>query len=167
MRQREHRSCWARRVIPLGVSQDPTGRTLLRRRRRPAGRKGALLSAELLFAFPVLAGLLLGIIEFGMLLAAEQRVETACREACRVGSLPASDSHALGQAVRQAAEQALASASLVQTYTLSFQPGQYTGDPVMVQVSVPMRAAAPDLLLIVGFGLTGRQLNAQCVMRKE
>jgi hypothetical protein len=140
---------------------------LLRRRRRPAGRKGALLSAELLFAFPVLAGLLLGIIEFGMLLAAEQRVETACREACRVGSLPASDSHALGQAVRQAAEQALASASLVQTYTLSFQPGQYTGDPVMVQVSVPMRAAAPDLLLIVGFGLTGRQLNAQCVMRKE
>ena len=73
MRQREHRSCWARRVIPLGVSQDSSGHTLLCRRRRPAGRKGALLSAELLFAFPVLAGLLLGIIEFGMLLAAEQR----------------------------------------------------------------------------------------------
>ena len=34
-------------------------------------------------------------------------------------------------------------------------------------VKVPMKAAAPDLLSFIGFGLRDREMSAQAVMRKE
>ena len=137
------------------------------RRRCRSRRVGAVLSIELLLVFPVLAAMCFGVAELSLLLMGMQRVQSASSAACRVATLPASDPAVLEQAVREAAARALAKASLVRTYEIRFQLGQYAGDPVTVEVRVPMKAAAPDLLELVGFSLEGRQLVAQTVMRKQ
>jgi Flp pilus assembly protein TadG len=116
---------------------------------------------------PILTTILLAIIEFSFLLMGLQRVESASSAACRVATLPVSDQAALDRAIRDAAAQSLGKASLVTTYQINYNLGQYPGDPVWVQVTAPMAAAAPDLLRIVGWSLSGRQLTAQTVMRKQ
>ena len=136
-------------------------------RRWNTNRVGAILSIELLLVLPVLAAMCFGVAELSLLLMAMQRVQSASSAACRVATLPATDPVVLERAVRDAAARALAKASLVRTYEIRFQLGQYAGDPVVVEVRVPMKAAAPDLLKIVGFTLEGRQLVAQTVMRKQ
>jgi len=135
--------------------------------RRGRSRKGVLLSTELLFVLPILAGLLFAMVEFSMLLSAKQQLKSASRLACRVASLPAADPARLDHAVRRAAEKGLVRASLIENYELRFDPGQNTGDEVVAEVRVPMRAAAPNLLSVIGFNLKGRHLTARTVMRKE
>ena len=138
-----------------------------RRRLRPGRRTGAILSAELLLVMPILLALCLGVTELSLLLMGMQRVEAASSAACRVCTLPATDAVVREQAARQAATRALAKATLVSSYDLQIDPGLYAGDPVTVEVRVPMTAAAPDLLKIVGFSLANRQLVARTVMRKQ
>jgi Flp pilus assembly protein TadG len=139
-----------------------------RRLRSPrATRLGAVLSVELLLVLPILGALCLGIVELSLLLMGMQRVEAASSAACRVATLPASDPAALEQAVRAAAAQALLKQPLVQAQEIQFDLGQFPGDPVMVEVRVPMTAAAPDLLNMLGISLQGRKLVSRTVMRKE
>ena len=88
-----------------------------------------------------------------------QRVQAASSAACRVGTLPAGDVAAQQAAMQNAAAKALATTSLVQAFQLQSQLGSSTGDPVVVEVRVPMTAAAPDLLRVLGFSLQGRQLS--------
>ena len=135
--------------------------------RRLERRAGVIVSTELLFVLPVAIGLCLAIVEFCMLLSARQQVKTACQVACRVGTLPAADSVEQERAVRAAAEQALVSRRLIEAHELQFTPGRFAGDPVVVEIRLPMRAAAPDMLCLVGFGLKGRCLSGRTVMRKE
>jgi len=130
-------------------------------------RKGAVLSLELLFVLPILSVICFAMVELSFLLMGEQRVQAASVAACRVGTLPASNAAAQQQAMRDAAAGALGDASLAASYQMQFEPGQYAGDPVIVEVSVPMTAAAPDLLKIIGFSLEGRQLVAQTQMCKQ
>ena len=137
---------------------------------RPYGagsRKGALLSVELLFVLPILLGLILAMVEFSLLFSARQQVKTASQLACRVGTMPGSDPVQIERAVRQAAAKGLIRCSLVKSYELKFEPGRNTGDPVVVDVRVPMRAAAPNLLAMIGYDLNGRHLRSRTVMRKE
>lgn len=143
------------------------GRNATVSERRQFRRKGAILSVEFVLIFPILLGLVLAIIEFGLLLAAAQQVKTASHVACRVGTLPAASAEELDAAVRGAARTALMTCNLACAAEVEFEPGQYTGDPVTVQIRVPMKAAAPDLLAVVGFGLKGRCLVARTVLRKE
>jgi hypothetical protein len=140
-----------------------------RRRRRAGGRRrtGAILSVEMLLVFPVLFILLLAIIEFSLLWSGSHQVEAASATACRVATLPASDPVELEQFVRDAARQALVKPRLIAAHRVFYTPGQITGDPVIVAIQVPMRAAAPNLLALIGFNLQGRWLRAETVMRKE
>lgn len=154
-------------VFRYGPAVGGSGSALARGRRHLRGRKGAILSAELLLVLPIVMALCLGMAELSMLLMAMQRVEAASSAACRVATLPASDPVALEQAVREAAARALLKAKLVQAYQLEFAPGQFPGDPVTVEVRVPMKAAAPDLLRIFGFSLKGQELVSRTVMRKQ
>ena len=131
--------------------------------RRPSDRKGALLSLELLLTLPILLALCFGTIEMGMLLMGMQRVQSAADAACRAATLPSADA----AAVQAAAVQTLAKNSLVQACTVDSTLGVYPGDPVTVKISVPMSAAAPNLLAIVGFSLSGRYLTAQTQMSKQ
>jgi len=137
------------------------------RRRRQRVRAGAILSLELLWVLPILVGIFFAIVEFSLLLSASHQVKLASRAACRVATLPAANRHEMEQAVRCAAERALAKRHLVEAYQLTICSGRHTGDPVVVEIRVPMCAAAPDVLTIVGFRLKGRELVARTVMRKE
>ena len=56
---------------------------------------------------------------------------------------------------------------MVAAYQMTYDVGQYPGDPVWVHVAVPMTAAAPDLLSVVGLSSRSRELAAQTVMRKQ
>ena len=69
--------------------------------------------------------------------------------------------------VQLAAQASLISQALVQSYSLNFFPGANTGDPVIVELQVPMSAAAPDLLQMFGFSLQNRFLYSRIIMRKE
>ena len=126
-------------------------------------RRGAVLSMELLLVLPIVAGLLLALVEFSMLWSANQRVKLAANAGARVASFSGSNL----PAVEQAAALALNKRSLLQTMQVAVQGGQHTGDLVCVRVAVPMRAAAPDLLSLFGFSLANRQLSAETIMRKE
>jgi len=122
---------------------------------------------ELILVFPLLLGLVLAAVEFGMIWSASQRVQLACATACRVGTRPCESVSVLDNQVRLAAQASLISQSLVQTYQLNFFPGGNTGDPVIVEIQVPMSAAAPDLLQMFGFSLKQRFLYSRIIMRKE
>jgi Flp pilus assembly protein TadG len=134
---------------------------------RRRGRKGAVLSLELLFVLPILAVLFFGLLEVSLLLMGMQRVQAASSAACRVGTLPANDPVAQQQAMKDAAARALGQAGMIATYQMQADVGRYVGDPVLVQVSVPMTAASPDLLGMIGFSLKDRQLVGRCEMCKQ
>ena len=130
-------------------------------------RAGAVFSLELILVLPIVLTVCLGIVELSMLLMGMQRVQAASTAACRVGTLPASDPVAQQQAMGNAAAAALGTAGMAAACQMQSQVGPYTGDPVVVQVTVPMTAAAPDLLKTFGFSLQGRQLAAQTEMCKQ
>jgi hypothetical protein len=106
-------------------------------------------------------------VELSLLLMGMQRVQAASSAACRVGTLPAADVAVQEQAMRDAAARALDKAALVASYEMQFELGHYAGDPVVVEIRVPMTAAAPDLLKIIGFSLQDRQLVANTQMCKQ
>jgi hypothetical protein len=136
-------------------------------RRRQTSRSGAVFSLELLLVMPLLLMVCLGLVELSLLLMGVQRVQAASNAACRVGTLPASDLVLQQQAMKNAAAGALGTAGLAATYEMKAQIGLHAGDPVLVEVSAPMTAAAPDLLKIVGFSLRGRQLVSRTQMCKQ
>jgi hypothetical protein len=152
----------------------PVARTLRVRGRHPEcaayrkrNRAGAVFSLELLLVLPILLTVCFGLVELSLLLMGMQRVQSASSAACRVATLPTTDSVAQQQAMSNAAAAALHTPGLVATYQMKSQVGQYAGDPVVVEVSVPMTAAAPDLLKMIGFSLRGRQMTAQTQMCKQ
>lgn len=150
------------------LARDQSDRHLVRRsRRHSASRCGAILSVELLLVLPLLVALFLAVVEWSLLLSAQQLVQTAAQTACRTGTLPIGELATLEVAVRRAAEQSLVKPELIRASTLSFVPGEDVGDNVIVEIRVPMRAAAPDLLGAFAFSLKGRELVGRSVLRKE
>lgn len=121
------------------------------------------MSMELVLVLPIVIALVFGCIELGMLTSAGSTLKEASRAGCRVATLPGSSD----RDVRLAVERVLHRPSLIKSCDLHVGRGRHTGDEVRVVVQVPMTAAAPDLLAMFGFGLGGRQLMAQTVMRKE
>jgi hypothetical protein len=139
-------------------------RSLPCRRRR---RHGAIFSFELLIVLPVLVGILLATIELSLLLHSNCRLKEASRLACRVAARPCHHLEDRERAIRKAIEHALHRPNLVRSYECQFDSGRFPGDVVFVQLSLPMKAAAPDLLAVIGFGLKDRRLYSRTVMYKE
>jgi Kef-type K+ transport system membrane component KefB len=144
-----------------------TGKRGKREGLRSGRRRRAFVTAELVIVFPLLFGIVLAAVEFGLLLTASERVQLACATACRVGTRPCDDLGRLDRDVRLAAQVALVSDQLAGASRIAFIPGGYTGDPVIVEIRVPMSAASPDLLGAFGFSLKHRFLISRVVMRKE
>ena len=134
-------------------------------RRKLAGRRrlGAVLSMELILVLPIMIGLICAMVEFGMLWSAGQRVKEAASAGCRTASFRGADE----QAVRAAVERTLAKKKLITTYSLNVEKPDPQSNDVAVTVSVPMNAAAPDLLAFLGFGLKEKNVVAQTIMRCE
>ncbi len=131
------------------------------------GRAGALFSLELLLVLPILWIVFSGVVELSLILIGLQKVQAASSAACRVGTLPAGDLAAQDQAMRDAAIAALQTPGMVNGYQMTASIGQYSGDPVVVEISVPMVTVAPDMLKVIGFTLQGRQLVARTEMCKQ
>jgi Flp pilus assembly protein TadG len=129
-------------------------------------RRGSL-AIEMLIVLPVLLAIMLGMVEFSMLLVSRQELLTASREGARVAAIGGSQDD-----VEAAVRQFLGTGSLSQatiTTVLTDNQGQPlpSGSPVAVTVSLPANQAAPDLLVFIGFSLRDETLVAQTVMRKE
>ena len=127
-------------------------------------RTGAIISTELMLTLPLLIGIFFAAVEFGILLVSFQKIENGCREACRVGTLPGATYETVDQTLRDSLGwNVLSSSVTIEDLSL----GRQTGDRVELQVSVPMKKVAPDMLGFIGFSLGERQLHSHCSMRKE
>ncbi|MGC3969137.1 MAG: TadE/TadG family type IV pilus assembly protein [Pirellulales bacterium] len=126
-------------------------------------RLGAVLSMELILVLPIMIGLVCALIEFGMLWSSGQRVKEAASAGCRTASFRGADE----QAVRTAVERTLGRRNLITTYSLNVEKVRPESNEVAVTVSVPMNAAAPDLLAFLGFGLKEKTVVARTIMRTE
>jgi Flp pilus assembly protein TadG len=136
-------------------------------RSRKRSRAGAVFSLELLLVLPILMTICFALVELSLLLMGMQRVQAASSAACRVATLPTNDVVLLDIAMDEAAEGALGTDSMIDNYVIASNIGPYTGDPVVVQITVPMAAAAPNLLKIIGFSLEGRYLVSRTQMCKQ
>lgn len=135
--------------------------------RHGAPREGALMCVELVFVLPLLLLVVFAILEFGCLWSANIRVKAASQAACRVATLPAETPDDMMRAVRRIAEQSLGSAKLSRSSHVLVDAAEHAGEPVTVEVRVPMSDAAPNLLAMFGWRLDGRELVGRTVMRKE
>lgn len=135
---------------------------LLRGTPRP-GRRGAILTVEMLLVLPVIFGLILALVELSMLWVGNHKLAAAARAGCRVATLPGSTDADVVDAVRLT----LGNRRLADAVKVNVAWAQYTGDPVTVELQAPMKAAAPDLLGLVGFTLADRHFTVSTVMRRE
>jgi Flp pilus assembly protein TadG len=126
-----------------------------------------MFSVELIFIVPIVLALACAIVEFAMLWSGSHKVHLAAQNACRAATRPCSDLKLLDKTIRQIAQNSLLDRRLRANHRLTFQPGQHTGDPVAVEVKVPMTAASPDMLRFFGFSLQKRYLISRVVMAKE
>lgn len=124
-------------------------------------RRG-ILSLELVLVLPILLVLVLGLFEFSLLFYARGDVIEASRVGARFASLP-------GVTLEQVQSEAQATLPppLRSRAQIGAELGEHSGDDVVVAVSVPMTAAAPDLLWLIGYSIRGRDLVAETRMVKE
>lgn len=131
-------------------------------------RVGAVLSIEWLILGPIFIALMFAITEFSLLWSANRSLESATFAACREATLIAIDEDARFAGAVAAAERTLGDAKYIEAYNIeTYDPGVHTGDPVIVELNMPMEAAAPDLLAIIGISIEGKKLQARAVMRRE
>jgi Flp pilus assembly protein TadG len=134
--------------------------------RRIAGRR-ATVALELLLALPVLVGVLLGVVEFGLMLVAQQQLVAASREGARVASQGGAQTDIV-QAVHQfLGAGSLSNANIAAVLTDAMGQPLASGQPVTVTVSIPATQVAPDFLGFIGFSIAGENLVGQTTMRKE
>ena len=124
-------------------------------------RRG-ILSAELLLTLPILTILLFGLLEFSLLFFARGDVVEASRAGARAARLYGATEGSIELLVRNSLGGRLAPSARVVA-----DLGTRSGDEVSVAVVVPMAAAAPDLLWIIGYSLKGRDLICETHMAKE
>ena len=154
---------------------------LLSRERR--NRRGVILMMELLFVLPLLLIVLLGIVQFYMLVTAREELLLASRMGARVAAARASDAHSdsdradAAAAAIKTAQVALGNGSLskadievVWSQDVSkTDPTATAGEADWVQVVVKVKArqVVPDVLGWVGFTLGHRDIVAASTMMQE
>jgi len=133
----------------------------------PPKARRATAALELLLALPILLAVVLGVVEFSLMLVAQQELVTASREGARVAAQGGAQTDVV-QAVHQFHGSGnLSSATIVAVLTDSSGQPLPSGQPVSVTVSIPATQAVPDLAAFIGFSISGETLAAQTVMRKE
>ncbi|MCA9115244.1 MAG: pilus assembly protein [Planctomycetaceae bacterium] len=124
-------------------------------------RRG-VLSMELVLTLPILGMVLMGLFEYSLLFLARGELEQASRTAARRATIAGVTADDVEEEIRRVLSRRLAEHARVEILG-----GEYSGDLVAVRVSVPMRAAAPDLLWPIGFSLKGRFLRSETRMARE
>jgi TadE-like protein len=122
----------------------------------------AFLTMELALTLPVFLVVLFALFEFSLLFAARSSVVQASRVGARTATLQGVDAGQIDFTVRSILRPRLRNSAQI-----AIEAGQRSGDPVTVAVTVPMSAAAPNLLWPIGYDLTGRQFSVATRMVKE
>lgn len=128
----------------------------------PRPLRRGILSAELLLTLPILTILLFGLFEFSLLFFARGDVVESSRAGARAARLHGATLDSVEAEVRHSLGSRLAS-----TAQISADLGNKTGDAISVLVEVPMSAAAPDLLWLIGYSLRDREIICETRMAKE
>lgn len=125
-------------------------------------KRSGVLSMELLMTLPLLAILLLGLLEFCLLFFARGEVVEACRAGARIATYS-------GSSLIEVQEEVYAQLSprLRENAEVAATIPTDTGAEVVVTVRVPMSSAAPDLLWPIGFSLQGESIVFSARMLKE
>ena len=124
----------------------------------------AALAIELMLALPILMALVLGMVQFSLMISARQQVTGAAREGGRVAALGGSDVEI------QATVDRFFGAKVAQVQTALADPSGdpiAAGDPVTVVVRVRTSCLVPELLGFIGFSMKNQEIVARAVMRKE
>jgi hypothetical protein len=135
-------------------------------RRRPNRRPGsrpASVSLEALFVLPVLLLVVVALVEFAMLLAAEQKLAEASGVAARTAAVGRSDADAR-HAVRAVLGDRQYDAAEVK---IDRRHDARLGDLVEVRIDLPAKAAAPCVLRACGVKMTDDTLIGRTLMRAE
>ena len=151
------------------------------------------VAVELLLLTPIVLGLILAVVEIGMMTAANEQLAAASREGSRVAALGGGPGEIRRAVWNHLGQGNLATAQITAVLTLNQdgtpvvtaltdgngQPidnalgsnGQAqaipSGDPVLVRVETPTTNAVPDLLAFIGFSIKKSTLVGQTIMRKE
>lgn len=125
------------------------------------------VALELLLVLPILLTVLLGTVEFSLLLTAQQQVSLASREATRVAAMGGSEGD-IEQVVRLTlGDNRFAKATVTPLLVDANGNPIPSGEPIAVRVELPATAAVPDLLVFAGLSIRNQVLMGQTVMRKE
>ncbi|MFM7836759.1 MAG: TadE/TadG family type IV pilus assembly protein, partial [Planctomycetaceae bacterium] len=130
--------------------------------RVPLGRRGAILSMELVLVLPIFLLLIFGIAEFSMLMSAHARVTSAAQSGVRLMSLSGASASEVEERVGDLLGGSLAAGSVI-----NVEPAEYAGQIGRIHVRVPMSSASPDLLWMTGFSLSDRYLESSAAMVVE
>ena len=139
-------------------------------------RRGILMTAELLFVVPVLMMLMLGVIQYHMMI--ETRIEllndsrAGARGAVSGGfaNKPQVEDEVKALVRRALGDGRLSKAAKVHvTWSQDLPPDKTAGEPDWVQVAVEVRARSviPDVLGWLGFALGNKKLVAATTMKQE
>jgi hypothetical protein len=121
----------------------------------------------LLLLLPILLAMLVGVVEFGMMLAISEQLSQASREGCRVAAVGGDEEDVIEAVHRTLGEGRLDEAKI--EVVMADEDGRplHEGEPVMVRVSIAADRAIPDLLCFIGFSIKDETLAGRTVMRKE
>lgn len=123
-------------------------------------RKG-VLSIELLLLLPIVIILLVAFYELTRLETVKQQLAVASAQGARVAA-----QGGLEPDIKAAVLKSLPR-NVLQQAGIEARAGTHTGDPVVVEVSIPAKKVVPDLLRFIGFSLHGRTLKRQTILRRE
>lgn len=132
-------------------------------------RRGAILSIEMMMLLSILIPLTFAITEFSLLWSARHTLEAATYEAARAAAMPSFDEPTARAAAEAAADRVLADPDFQsqREITVTFEVDPAGRGFVTVNIRLPMTAAAPDLLEIIGISIEDKFLTASTVARRE
>ena len=117
----------------------------------------------LMLLLPVVLALVMGMVEYSLMLSADQQLAVASREGARVAAQGGTSAE-----VEASARLALGHGKLAKKAVVVSQLSDVSGSPVRVAVTVANAATVvPDLLRFVGLSIKNHPLAGSTVMRRE
>ena len=132
------------------------------RQHKPATRRGAILTMELVLVLPVFMLLLFAIVEFSLLSSAQNRITEAAQTGVRQLCITNKSPDDIRESVKRQLGPKLASQMKVDVVS----PAD-AGELANVRITIPMKNATPDLLWLTGFSVSDRVLSADAPMIRE
>lgn len=127
-------------------------------------RRRAALAMELLLALPILMTVVLGMVQFSLLISARQIVTVAAREGGRVAALGGTQ-----EEIQAAVDRSIGCQVAQVQAAIDDAAGDPidAGEPVTVVVRVRTSCLVPELLSFAGISFRNQEMVARAVLRKE